>query len=74
MKQYLRAFFLTTVFLFVFVPIAICAEYWGSINSNKYHYSSCTWAHRIKPENLIKFKSKKDARNAGYMPCKVCRP
>lgn len=74
MKQYLRTFFLTSIFLFVFVPIAICAEFWGSINSNKYHYPSCMHAHRIKKENLVIFNSRKEAKNAGYVPCKVCRP
>jgi len=73
-KKYFRTLFLASVFLFIFVPIALCAEYWGSMNSNKFHYPACTHAHRIKPENLIKFNSRKAAKQAGYIPCKVCRP
>jgi micrococcal nuclease len=44
----------------------------GSISSGKYHYSCCQWAKEICPENLIKFNSSQDARNQGYVPCKVC--
>lgn len=46
----------------------------GSINSNKYHYPSCQWAQRIYAENEIWFSSSEDARNHGYVPCKVCSP
>lgn len=49
-------------------------EFWGSKNSNKYHYPDCKWAQKIKPYNLVKFKSPEDANKAGYVPCKVCRP
>lgn len=40
----------------------------GSVNSNKYHLPDCTWAKRIKEENLIWFSSKEDAGNKGYIP------
>lgn len=46
----------------------------GSINSDKYHYPSCEWAKKIKPENQIWFSSPEEAKEAGYKPCKVCRP
>lgn len=46
----------------------------GSVNSNKYHYPTCQWALKIKPENEISFGSSEEARNAGYIPCKVCSP
>ncbi len=46
----------------------------GSIKSDKYHYPSCTWAKRIKPENEIWFTSSADARAHGYVPCGVCHP
>jgi len=46
----------------------------GSIKSNKYHYPSCQWAEKINPENEIWFSSSQDARNQGYIPCKVCKP
>ena len=48
--------------------------YVGSKNSNKYHYPTCRSAQRIKPGNLVTFSSAKEARDAGYVPCKICRP
>ena len=30
---------------------------WGTKNSNKYHYPTCKSAQRIKPANLVRFKS-----------------
>ena len=48
--------------------------YVGSRKSDKYHRPGCKWAKKIKPGNLVKFKSKEEARNAGYVPCKVCKP
>jgi hypothetical protein len=46
----------------------------GSIKSSKYHYPNCQWATKIKPENEIWFSSSQDARNQGYVACKVCSP
>lgn len=61
--------------LFAFVAVAAQAtEFWGSVKSNKYHYPTCSSAQRIKPGNLVVFSSPNDARMAGYIPCKVCRP
>jgi methylphosphotriester-DNA--protein-cysteine methyltransferase len=60
--------------LFVLVPVAIGAEFWGSSRSSKYHFPSCRWAQKISPQNLIKFSSPSDAQKHGYVPCKVCRP
>ncbi len=44
----------------------------GSVESDKYHYPSCRWAKKIKPENEIWFSSEEDARAQGYTACKVC--
>lgn len=46
----------------------------GSRKSDVYHYPSCYWAKKIKPENKISFSSSKDAKAHGYRPCKVCKP
>ncbi len=46
----------------------------GSTESNKYHYPSCRWAEKIKPEHEIWFSSSQDAQNHGYVACKVCKP
>jgi competence protein ComEC len=49
-------------------------KYVGSKSSNKYHYPWCQWAKKIKPYNLVTFRSAKEAQEAGYIPCKVCKP
>lgn len=46
----------------------------GSRKSNVYHRPNCSAAGRIKPENLISFKTKAEAEKAGYRPCKICKP
>lgn len=37
--------------------------YVGSKNSDKYYPPDCKWAKRIKPENLICFKSEEEVKN-----------
>jgi hypothetical protein len=70
----MKRFILATVFLLVFIPFTLTAEFLASKNSNKYHFPDCKWAQKIKPSNLIKFKTPEDAQKAGYIPCKVCKP
>jgi len=48
--------------------------YVGSARSNKYHCPWCRWAKKISPGNLVTFRSVKDAKSQGYVPCKVCKP
>ena len=44
----------------------------GSSESKVYHKASCQFAKKIKPENLVKFKTREEAVKAGYLPCKKC--
>ena len=46
----------------------------GSVRSRLYHRPACEWARRIAPANRIPFRSAEEARDAGYTPCRVCRP
>jgi hypothetical protein len=48
--------------------------YVGSKTSNKYHYPTCKWAQKIRPERLIIFKSVQEAQEHHYIPCPVCKP
>jgi hypothetical protein len=76
MKRTQRSLALGTVICLLAVTIALAAEgkYLGSSQSNVYHYPSCGYVKRIKPENLIHFQSVKEAQEKGYRPCKVCKP
>ena len=49
-------------------------ELWGSRNSDKYHLPTCRWAKKIAPRNLVKFRSAREAKEAGYKPCRTCTP
>jgi len=73
-KHLFLAITLVIVVLAVTVALALDYKYVGSKNSNKYHYPTCRAAQKIKPENLVTFKSAKEAQAAGYVPCKVCKP
>ncbi|MDD3925420.1 MAG: Ada metal-binding domain-containing protein [bacterium] len=50
-----------------------CA-YTGSRNTHVFHRPGCRYVKQIKPVNRVCFKARKNAVNAGYRPCKVCRP
>lgn len=45
---------------------------YASSESDVYHHAGCSYIKRIKPENLITFKSVEDAEAAGYRACKRC--
>jgi methylphosphotriester-DNA--protein-cysteine methyltransferase len=70
----LTAIIILTIFSIVCLSLAADYKYVGSAKSNKYHYPDCRWAQKIKSENLVTFKSAKEALAAGYVPCKVCKP
>jgi len=55
-------------------PSTSQGPFWGSKNSTIYHFPSCSWAQKINPGNRVVFPTAQDAVNAGYRPCKVCKP
>jgi len=56
------------------IPHAAAVLYVGSRNSTVYHHPSCSHAPRIKLENRVNFETQEQARAAGRMPCKACKP
>jgi micrococcal nuclease len=50
------------------------AKYIGNSSSKKFHYPDCQWAQKISPNNRVEFSARSEAVNAGYQPCKVCKP
>lgn len=46
--------------------------YVASKNGSTYSLPWCGTVSRIKPENLIRFATKKEAEQAGYQPSKTC--
>ena len=49
-------------------------RYTGSDSTNIYCYPSCRHARRTSARHEVRFHSAQEAREAGYRPCKVCRP
>ena len=49
-------------------------RYTGSDTTNIYCYPSCRHARRTSAQHEVRFHSAEEARDAGYRPCKVCRP
>lgn len=41
-------------------------------NSDVYHDPGCKWARKIKPENIIEFKSTAEAESKRFIPCRNC--
>ncbi len=56
------------------VPVIAEGPFYGSKNSNVYHYGSCSYVDRIKDANLVIFTNAQDAVDRGYRPCDVCHP
>lgn len=75
-KKLLSTIIIIGLIFSIIVPLVGSSSgyYVGSINSDVYHYPSCSYADRISPNNLIYFDTPEDAINAGYRPCKVCKP
>jgi hypothetical protein len=46
----------------------------ASRHSKIFHKPDCMWAERIKEENLVKYKTRKEAVNDDKRPCKRCEP
>ena len=49
-------------------------KYAASKDSEVFHYISCSYVSKIKPENLILFKTREEAIDSDRRPCKRCKP
>jgi O-6-methylguanine DNA methyltransferase len=46
----------------------------GSDTTKIFCFPTCADARRTRPEHAVAFRSEREARAAGYRPCKHCRP
>ena len=49
-------------------------KYAASKNSDIFHYIDCSYVKKIKPEDLVLFKTREEAIASGRRPCKKCKP
>jgi len=50
------------------------AKYIGNKKTKKFHNPWCSSVEQMNEENKVYFKSREEAMNAGYIPCKKCNP
>ena len=50
------------------------AKYIGNSETKVFHTLDCGHGKRIKKENRVYFKTRAEAIEAEYTPCKVCKP
>ncbi len=53
---------------------AASVRYYGSDTTRIYCFPTCRHARRIASRHRVEFRSEREASDAGYRPCKVCRP
>ncbi len=49
-------------------------KYAASKKSEVFHYITCSYVSKIKPDNLILFKTREEAIASGRRSCKKCKP
>ena len=50
------------------------STYLANKNSKTFHYSTCSYAKRIKEENLYKTSDREELLLKDYKPCSNCNP
>lgn len=55
-------------------PVTAEHEFVASKNSKVFHKATCGSAKRIKQGNLVTYKTREEAIQAGKRPCKICKP
>ncbi len=52
----------------------LASAYVGNSNTHKFHYADCSSVGKMKPAHKVTFNTRDEAVNAGYVPCKRCKP
>ncbi|MBQ7454754.1 MAG: hypothetical protein IJS69_06880 [Selenomonadaceae bacterium] len=48
--------------------------YIGNANTMRFHHRNCRSVNEMNPDNQRPLNSREEAINAGYVPCKRCKP
>mgnify|MGYP002627222745 CR=1 FL=1 len=75
----MKKFFLIVLILIVtmsttFAVALFNTPYIGNSNTMKFHYANCRSVDEMNPSNQVGINSREEAINAGYIPCKRCKP
>lgn len=52
----------------------LASAYVGNSNTKKFHYADCSSVGKMNSANRVAFNTRDEAVNAGYVPCKRCKP
>ena len=67
--------FMLVVSIFAFMMThALASNYVCNANTGKFHYASCYMVDKMNPSNKVFMNTREEAINAGYIPCKRCKP
>ncbi|MBQ3434615.1 MAG: nuclease [Selenomonadaceae bacterium] len=73
MKKFIAAIVAGVVLTASFATV-LASSYVGNANSRKFHFANCSTLKKMNPANRVDFNSRDEAINAGYIPCKRCKP
>ncbi len=73
MKKFLAAFIAIIVMTTAFATV-LASSYVGNAKSRKFHYADCSMVNKMNPSNKVYMNTRDEAINAGYVPCKRCKP
>lgn len=77
MERFCRIVIVTSAVLFAFLYAKAVLGHQKFVvpaRSDKYHHPTCRFVRKYRSDEMETFPSAKDARGAGYVPCKVCGP
>ncbi|MBQ6298213.1 MAG: hypothetical protein IJK81_11125 [Selenomonadaceae bacterium] len=71
----MKKFIISAVVMIILMTAnALAANYVGNANSRKFHYADCSMVNKMNPANKVFMNTRDEAINAGYVPCKRCKP
>ena len=73
MKKFFAAIVAGVMLTATFATV-LASSYVGNANSRKFHYADCSSVSKMNSANRVNFNTRDEAINAGYVPCKRCKP
>ena len=77
MKKFLTAVVALTILIATTAfaaPLQFGEAYVGNAKTKKFHVADCHMVDKMNPNNKVYLKTREEAINAGYVPCKRCNP
>ena len=72
MKKF--TFTLVMIIFTMMMTHVLASSYVGNAKTKKFHYADCSMVNKMNPSNKVYMNTREEAINAGYVPCKRCKP